>query len=192
MGKEDDKACRGGEDAITEGERGSGDSDSVNRWVGGGVDDSKCCSVDSEEEAGKADEDRDDLSVANKSESVLNRVVFSMLPVEADVDGLEGITSNGSVDGSTKLLLFDALVCLSWATDDGEASKGLEISEKKVELSEESAEVLLLEIDRRVLSPPLVYVVEMYVPSVWETEVLFSASMLLTGWWLPEKSGVKG
>lgn len=36
-----------------------------------------------------------------------------MLPVEADVDGLEGITSNGSVDGSTKLLLFDALVCLS-------------------------------------------------------------------------------
>lgn len=45
-------------------------------------------------------------------------------------------------------------------------SKGLEISEKKVELSEESAEMLLLEIDRRVLSPPLVYVVEMYVPSV--------------------------
>lgn len=35
-----------------------------------------------------------------------------------------------------------------------------------MELSEESAEVLLLEIDRSVLSPPLVYVVEMYVPSV--------------------------
>lgn len=31
MGKEDGKACRGGEDAITEGKRGSGDSDSVNR-----------------------------------------------------------------------------------------------------------------------------------------------------------------
>lgn len=31
VGKEDDKACRGGEDAITEGERSSGDSDSVNR-----------------------------------------------------------------------------------------------------------------------------------------------------------------
>lgn len=36
-----------------------------------------------------------------------------MLPVEADVDGLGGCTSNGSVDGATKLLLFDALVCLS-------------------------------------------------------------------------------
>lgn len=104
--------------------------------------------------------------MVNNSEAVLNRVVFSMLPVEADVDGFEGCTSNGSVDGSTKLLLFDALVCLSRATDDCEASKGLEISEKKVELSEESAELLLLEIDRRVLSPPLVYVVEMYVPSV--------------------------
>lgn len=51
--------------------------------------------------------------MVNNSESVLNSVVFSMLPVEADIDGLEGITSNGSVDGSTKLLLFDALVCLS-------------------------------------------------------------------------------
>lgn len=112
-GKEDDKACRGGEDAITEGECSSGDSDSVNRRVGGGVDDSECCSDDSEEEAGNADEERDDLSVANNSESVLKRVVFSMLPVEAEVDSLEGCTSNGSVDGSKKLLLFDALVCLS-------------------------------------------------------------------------------
>lgn len=111
MGKEDDKACRGGEDAITEGERSSGGSDSVKRGVGGGVDDSECCSDDSEEEAGNADEERDDLSVANNSVSVLKRVVFSMLPVEAEVD--EGCTSNGSVDGSTKLLLFDALVCLS-------------------------------------------------------------------------------
>lgn len=49
--------------------------------------------------------------MANNSVSVLKRVVFSMLPVEAEVD--EGCTSNGSVDGSTKLLLFDALVCLS-------------------------------------------------------------------------------
>lgn len=51
--------------------------------------------------------------MVNISEAVLNRVVFSMLPVEADVDGLEGCTSNGSVDGSTKVLLLDVLVCLS-------------------------------------------------------------------------------
>lgn len=46
------------------------------------------------------------------------------------------------------------------------SQQGWKFLKKKVELSEESAEVLLFEIDRRVLSPPLVYVVEMYVPSV--------------------------
>lgn len=40
MGKEDDKAWRGGEDAITEDERGSDDSDVVN-ISGGGVDDNE-------------------------------------------------------------------------------------------------------------------------------------------------------
>lgn len=44
--------------------------------------------------------------------------------------------------------------------------KGWKFLKKNVELSEESAEVLLFEIDRSVLSPPLVYMVEMYVPSV--------------------------
>lgn len=89
-----------------------------------------------------------------------------MLPAETEVNGLEGCTSNGSVDGSTKLPSLDTLLLLSCATEDFNESEGLEISEKKVELSEESAEVLLFEIDRSVLSPPLVYVVEIYVPSV--------------------------
>lgn len=104
--------------------------------------------------------------MVNNSESVLKRVVFCTLPAEAEVSCLEECTSNGSVDGSTKLPSLDTFLLLSWATEDFNESEGFEISEKKVELSEESAEVLLFEIDRRVLSPPLVYVVEMYVPSV--------------------------
>lgn len=96
----------------------------------------------------------------------MKRVVFCTLPAEAEVSCLEECTSNGSVDGSIKLPSLDTFLLLSWATEDFNESEGFEISEKKVELSEESAEVLLFEIDRRVLSPPLVYVVEMYVPSV--------------------------
>lgn len=104
--------------------------------------------------------------MVNISESVLKTVVFCMLSAEDEVISLEECTSKGSVDGSTKLPLLDILLLLSCATGDFDESEGLEISEKKVELSEESAEVLLFEMDRRVLSPPLVYVVEMYVPSV--------------------------
>lgn len=104
--------------------------------------------------------------MGNTSESASKRVVFCVLPTEAEVNGWEECTNNGSVDGSTKLPLLDALLLLSCAMEDFDESEGFEISEKKVELSEESAEVLLFEIDRRVLSPPLVYVVEMYVPSV--------------------------
>lgn len=104
--------------------------------------------------------------MVNDSESVLKRVVFCTLPAEAEANGLEECTSSGSVDGSTKPPSLDTLLLLSCATEDFDESEGVEISEKNVELSEESTEVLLFEIDRRVLSPPLVYIVEMYVPSV--------------------------
>lgn len=43
--------------------------------------------------------------------------------------------------------------------------------------------MLLFEMDNNVLSPPLVKVVEMYVLSVCEADVLFPVSVLLIDWY---------
>lgn len=78
--------------------------------------------------------------------------------------------------------LDDTLFSLLCDTDEAwDMLEELEDSVKKVELSDESVEVLLLAIDSNVLSPPLLNVVEMYMLSVREAEVRFSVSVPLIG-----------